>query len=63
QEVKTEFSVTFFLFGNRKWHKNANLVYPDSTSVAQRHQGAIRERKGVFHSGCVGTDTFDHLVG
>ncbi|MDR1974127.1 MAG: hypothetical protein LBQ31_05575, partial [Bacteroidales bacterium] len=37
----------------------ANLVYPDSTSVAQRHQGAIRERKGVFHSGGVGTDTFD----
>ncbi|MDR1974340.1 MAG: hypothetical protein LBQ31_06655, partial [Bacteroidales bacterium] len=30
-----------------------------STSVAQRHQGAIRERKGVFHSGGVGTDTFD----
>ena len=63
QEIKTEFPVTFFLFGNWKWHKNTGLVYPDSSFAAQRNQSGVKKRKSIFHDSSACQDTFDKSFG
>ena len=58
QEVKTEFSIAFFLFGERKRHQNAGLGNAHCTFIADRPDAKIQNRQGIFDRCGTDSDTF-----
>ena len=59
QKIKTKFSIAFFLFGNREWHKNADMVHAHSSFVAQCNQDIIKNQESIFNPSGISTDALD----
>jgi hypothetical protein len=63
QKIEAELPVAFFLFGYRKWNKNAGMVHLDSPFVAQRNPSLITNEEGLLNRSSLDPHPFDKPFG